>query len=318
MGQLLSTIDKCFQPEHLKDQSESTTFPKPQNKSTAPPSSSASSVSKPVSTQPKAGEKPVEKPAAVESPLATPAAAAATAVAESGDLPPYTNRPEDLTPYPKAQGKYVPKNWEHGVTPSLKLPKLTGEFVTDGKVSFDKAVLSMEGVFPTRDEELAQLQKAIDMKKDAGAETAAANALHEEHNKLFSAGDKDGARDKLAESKIHREKAKAIHEESFDLAYKGAMSMGLKALYSKYPSVDYHVFLQDPYQQSFLVIIDMMNKYGQFGCKDFLVIPGEGQHSSGAALIRPHFEKWMADNNIGNEKITAGSFAIILKDVAPL
>jgi ATP adenylyltransferase/5',5'''-P-1,P-4-tetraphosphate phosphorylase II len=178
----------------------------------------------------------------------------------------------------------------------------------------------MEGVFPTRDEEIANLQKAIDLKKDAGAETGKANALHEEHNKYYEAGDKEVARGKLADSKAHREKAKEIHEQSFDLAYKGAMSMALKALYSTYPSVDYHVFLVDPYQQSFLVVIDMMKKYGQFGRKDFLVIPGEGQHSdaSKGPSIRPHFEKWMADNNIGNEKITSGSFSIILADVQPL
>lgn len=61
----------------------------------------------------------------------------------------------------------------------LIAPALTGEIVTDGKVSFDKAALELEGVFASRDEEVAQLQKAIDLKKDAAAETGKANALHE-------------------------------------------------------------------------------------------------------------------------------------------
>ena len=93
-----------------------------------------------------------------------------------------------------------------------------------------------------------------------------------EHNKLYDAGDKEGAQAKLAESKVHRENAKKIHEDSFDLAVAGAMSMAIKALYSKYPSVDYHVFLMDHYQKTYQIIIAMMNKYHKYGRKDFLVI----------------------------------------------
>lgn len=137
-----------------------------------------------------------------------------------------------------------------------------------------------------------------------------------EHNKLYEAGDKDGAKAKLAESKTHREAAQKIHQESFDLAVGGAMSMAIKALYSKYPSVDYHVFLMDPFEKTFQIVIDMQKKYGKYGRKDFLVIPGEGQHSGAKGpLIRPHLEEWMKNNNVTNEQITSGSYSIVLESV---
>lgn len=328
MGQVLSQVDQCFQNEAKKFKQQG------QNDTSSIPAAAAAPSSKPTksSDAPKvatpAAQPKVTPPAAAATPAA-PAAApkveekkteavspAAAPVATSDDLPPYTNRPEDLTPYPTATGSFVKRTYTTGEIIDLSSYKLTGEFVTDGKVSFDKVALTIPGVFPTRDEEVAQLQKAIDIKADAGAATAEANKLHEEHNKLYEAGDKDGARAKLEESKVFREKAKKIHEESFDLAYAGAMSMAIKAVFSKYPSIDYHVFLQEPYQQSYTVAIQMMQKFGKFGRKDFLVIPGEGSHSAKdkGPQIRPHFEKWMADNKITNEQITSGSYSIILAD----
>ena len=95
------------------------------------------------------------------------------------------------------------------------------------------------------------------------------------------------------------------------------MSMALKAMYSKYPSVDYHVFLMDPFEKTFEVVLDMAKKYQKYGRKDFMLIPGEGQHSdkSKGPAIRPHLESWMADNKVENTQITSGSFAIVLASV---
>ena len=126
-------------------------------------------------------------------------------------------------------------------------PAVTNEFVTDGKVVFDKAALAIPGVIPTREQELAELDRAKVVKNDASQYTKDAAEIHEKSQPLFKeadeahqAGDhekKHAALNKgkamMEEAKKLREQAQATHKQASNIQWNVAMSMAIKAMYTK-------------------------------------------------------------------------------------
>eukprot|EP00461_Guttulinopsis_vulgaris_P001965 UN01966 len=268
MGQTISVIDKCFQPEQNDASNEQSSIPAPvkqqeQKKEVVAQEPEVVAKEEAVVAEPEAvvaqEEAPVEAAAAapvveeekpVEEEKKQVEVAAPAAVADSTSADGVNTGCEG---YPVATGSYtffdiqLDEKTKKIIAPSITFPAVTNDFVTDNKVVFDKAALEIQCVIPTRAQELAELDRVKVVKNEATELTKKAADVHGSAQPFFDEADaahKAGEHEKkhaaLAKGKEMMEEAKKLraqaqekHKEASNIEYNVALSMAYKAAYTK-------------------------------------------------------------------------------------